>query len=258
MIKLPDFSAIGNNIEFLYGYILALIPLIWIKFTNRVANIFYMFIYITVIIPSMIFLINNKNIEFSSRTYFSGFILFSFFITHLITYLPPFRLQLSQSSKKILWILLLISTFGLSAYFLISNPGMLKNVQLFDVYEKRLEIREAIQTGSRSRINSYLANWLGTAIAPFLGVVGYRKKNVFLIVLALAAAYISFGISSQKTAFFSLIIALSFVVFALFIQGRSRKNVDISLIVAFVLIFGYSVAPFVVDWIWFQEAESDF
>lgn len=211
-IRLPDLDYGAYNSNLIAGSLYAITPLIWMRNSDAPSKSFYVYLLFAVFVPSILFTIMNDMLDLNGRHIKCAVLVICMFIIYSQVFFPRLLVLNRVLSKKIiLWLLLIIG--GVAPLLLLAqNPSALLNVQFLDVYEQRLELRDAISSGQASRMKVYLTNWLGVAVAPFLTAMGIYLKKKWMIAAALFIALIAFSISTHKAVFFSSIIVLVFAI----------------------------------------------
>ncbi|MCE0506585.1 hypothetical protein LR948_14540 [Roseivivax sp. GX 12232] len=246
-LRLPQIDLMSILPDIALGYLYALIPLLWISRSDRPSKSIYIFLYFSNLIPISFFLVADHEMSILVRHFRALFCVLCFFIIYFAYLVPttsikPLRYQ-SQIGWGIIWVLVI---FG-PTYLVLTNPTAFANVSFFDVYEKRLELRDAVNDGSFSRINVYATNWMGVALAPFLAVYGFQTRRPVYIGMAVMIAFVAFAVSTHKTVFFTTIIVLLFAASTRYAQ-RLRLSIDgIALNLAFVIVIGFITIPYFVD-----------
>lgn len=231
--------------ELLLGNLIALVPIVWLRPTGRPSDVVYVYLYFSLLLPSIMYIMIYPSMPMP--IFNALFLVFCFFLISTVRYLGP----LMFPEKKLVRVLAWAALIGIGAcgpiYFFLSGQISTDNVDFLDVYDQRLAIREAVQTDALARFNVYLSNWMGVAVAPFLALWGIRRKNPLLIAAGLAVAFVAFAVSSQKTVFFSVVIAATFAV-VITVFGRFWKGPQHRLfLVALTIVLFYNIATTVLD-----------
>lgn len=246
-LRLPQIHLLGDMRDITLGYLYALIPLAWMSLSNRPSKCIYVFLYFSVLIPSCLFISTNQEMPVFDRHIYALFCVVCFFVIYIAYLVPTIGIRPLQYQTQIGWgIVWAVSIIGPS-YFVLTSPSSFANVSFFDVYERRLELRDAVTAGTIIRINVYLTNWMGMAIAPFLAVYGVQKHKPVYIGLAAVVAFVAFAVSTHKLVFFTTMLVLIFAA-SIRYGRRLRLPVDgIVLNVAFVIAIGFITMPYVID-----------
>lgn len=247
-IRLPRMDFWNDFSELMLGYVISLLPLLWLRaLDKRPSKALYTYLMFSIMLPSVIFLVTNDNMTVADRNFRAVFCVFCFFVIYLQYYAHPLKMRPIRYQGTIGWSLVLgVATLG-SAYVFLLNPSALANLRIFDVYEQRLDLRDAVNAGTFNRLNVYLTNWMGMAIAPFLAAYGIYTRRYRYVVLSVVMAFIAFAVSTHKSVLFTTLIV---VVFAISMQLSKRfallpKTTPLN--VAFVVIAIFLVVPFATD-----------
>jgi len=241
-IRMPRLIVTLHGLDLLLGLVYILLPFLWLRLSEmRPSKVLYIFFVFSILLPSVIFLSTNETMSFTERHGRALFCVFCFFIIYLPYFLPAPPIAEFRLQRAVGWPLML-GFLAVSCLYVVGlNPSALTSLNVLDVYGQRLEIREALASGSFSRINVYLTNWLGLAFAPFLVCYGIFYQRPRFVLLALVVAVLAFAISSHKSVLFSTVISGLFAVAiyyrVLFSWPRNRAlNVALSLLVGFIVI----------------------
>lgn len=245
-LRLPTFDLSKDMGSLAMGYLYALIPLLWIRGSQRISKVLYIYLYIAVLIPSILFLVMNEVMDPVVRHIRALACVFCFFVIYCAYLVPLKTFQRIRRQRELGWgIVCFVAILG-PLYFVLSNPSMLLNVRFIDVYTQRLDLRDAIAAGNWNVLNVYLTNWMGIAIAPFLGAYGIHNRKPAYVLWALLVAYIAFAASTHKSVFFTTMIVLTFAGYLYF----SRRNFlvrNLTISVSIVIVIGFILTTYLID-----------
>lgn len=247
-IRFPEMTFEEQFPELALGYVISLLPLLWLRaLDQRPSKALYTYLMFSIMLPSVIFLVTNDYMTVADRNFRAVFCVFCFFVIYLQYYAHPLKMNPIRHQSSIGWGLVLgVATLG-SAYVFLLNPSALANLRIFDVYEQRLDLRDAVNAGTFNRLNVYLTNWMGMAFAPFLAAYGIYTRRYRYVVLSVVMAFIAFAVSTHKSVLFTTLIV---VVFAVSMHLSKRFAIlpkTIPLNVAFVIISTFLIVPFAID-----------
>jgi hypothetical protein len=249
-IRLPvlDYGPYYSSV--ISGSLYVIAPLLWMRDGAAPSKSFYVYILFAVFVPSVLFTITNDMLALLDRHIKCGVLVVCMFIIYSQALFPRMPAIDSLLSKKaVFWMLVLIGGIG-PLFLLAQNPFAILNVRFLDVYEQRLELRDALISGEASRLNVYLTNWLGVAVAPFLIAMGIYLRKKSMIAAALLIALVAFSISTHKAVFFSSLIVL---VFALCLSISRRFGTKLKtrhLGFGYTIIFGLLLPATALDYLW--------
>jgi hypothetical protein len=246
-LRLPTITLQDHWLDLLLGLFYALMPAVWIRSSARISVVLYVYLYLSVLVPSVLFVTTNEQMEGITRHIKALFCVFCFGVIYLgcITRTGRFK-RIHQQEKIGWWFVGALAVLG-SLYLLVTNLGAFQNVQFIEVYERRLELRDRISAGTFSRINVYLTNWMGIAIAPFLVAYGIYSKKRWYVAAAFAVAFVAFAVSTHKTVFFSTAIVLLFALSLRFATRLGLNDRSYHVNIAIVAVFGFLMISILID-----------
>lgn len=246
-LRLPSFSLSDAAFDLLVGYFLSLVPCAWITTQGRVSKTIYVFLYVSLLLPSIVFTMIEPNFGGMSRYVAVLMYLASFFVMYLCYYVPLLRIEPHRLAIQLGWLtVFLLGGLG-TLYFLATDSGAFAQLSFLDVYERRLELREEYASGARARIAAYLANWMGIAIAPFLVAYGLSYRKWRYVAGGMLVALVAFAVSSHKTAFFTALIVGLFIVTLHVLRKRGSHWQSPPVVVAIVIIVFFIGGSLAID-----------
>lgn len=246
-LRLPEIWRPELLAHLILGYIYSILPLIWFRFGPQVSKAIYIYLIFSLLVPSIIFIVTNTEMSSFDRHFRSVFIVFCFLFVYLIYLVPPINSLKFIFKKRLVWIFLAVLLFFGTTFLLLAHPQAVSDIRFFDVYDKRLELRDALTEGTFSRATVYLTNWIGVAVAPFLAAYGIYKRRLVYIFAAFGAALVAFSVSHHKIVFFSTLIVFLFALLLRFSAklGIGYNNYQIG--VAVVVVIGFLLAAVALD-----------
>lgn len=136
-----------------------------------------------------------------------GFLIFSMYKLNMHT--PG----LNSNNSVFLLLVLLVLCLGI----IINTHGTEINLRLFylsEIYKYRLMVR-----GNDTALSSYALFWSGRVLIPILFIIGFYRKNIFLLVVSTIALLLIFLIGgAHRSLLFSVFIILIFFLFKCYYQ----------------------------------------
>jgi len=246
-LRLPNIYFPADLFNLALGYIYAVIPLFWMSRSNRPSRVIYVYLYFSILIPSCLFLTTNQQIPVLDRHIHALFCVLCFFVVYIAYMVPTKMIRPLQYQSQVGWGIVWAVTILGSMYFVLTSRDSFANFSFFDVYDRRLELRDAVSAGSFNRMKIYATNWMGMAIAPFLAAYGFQKRKPLYILIATALALVAFAVSTQKTVFFTALIVLLFAASIRYARRLWIPIDGIALNVAFVISIVLITIPYLID-----------
>jgi hypothetical protein len=216
-----NYSLIKSLISILMLIISSLlVPLTIMNYSHIAYGILYIFTYIPLL---TYYTVKNEDSEFIIYVTLS-FVLLGF----LVRCLPRIRLAKVPFSYKILKLFILFFTLFSYLYLLVKIGFNFKFVSIFDVYEVRSAYSE-----KSNRIVSYLINWQGNVINPFLFALFLNKKKYLGVLLSVFLQLLLYMQTGFKTLFFSYLFIL-----CLYLLIRNRRMIYIVLGPIIIVLLG--------------------
>lgn len=253
-LRLPEISLSSSGGALLAGYFLALVPCIWLSPRGRASKTVYVYLYIALLLPAIIFTVSDTALDGSSRFVAVFVYLLSFFVIYLGYYFSLIKLQPNKLTMQLGQVtILFIGIFGI-LYFFASDTHLFSKFSFIDVYEKRLELREEFYSGARARIKAYLANWMGLAIAPFLVAYGLRYARWRLAILGIFIALVAFAASTHKLNLFTSVITAVFVATLMFFQKRDSQWKSPPIVMGITIGVFFIGGGLLIDMVFFKQS----
>jgi len=184
----------------LLGFALALFPAYWMPITvERPSQVVLWWLYVSVIIPSMFIPFHVLETPASVTAQLS-FALAICFALACACSSRPLTIRLPSSGLKPAVTCMWLSSFVILMCVAISQKdGFHITFSLSDVYDRRLEVRDAIEGGS---LKSYALAILRWSVAPILIAEGIVRRKPFWFVAGAMGAIFSFSFSGEKLTLF--------------------------------------------------------
>lgn len=246
-IRLPTLLVTVQMWDILLGLCYVLLPFAWLRFSGRFpSKVLYIYFLFSILLPAVLFLVTNETMGWAERHGRAVFCVFCFLVIYIPYWAPKLRLPELRRQSDAGWKILFVGLILSCVYLIALDPSALAGLSVLDVYGQRLEIRDGLENGDFSRINVYLTNWMGLAIAPFLVSYGIFYTRWRFVFLALVVAFIAFSISSHKSVLFATPIS---GLFAVALRYRTALALPRNLIinVGFSILVAFLVMPFVLD-----------
>lgn len=228
-LRLEQFSVRDEFWMLAFGYLISIIPFLWISPGRSVIKCVYVTIYVTLFVPSLFFILINKAIDQDLRIVFALALLANALVLYVPEMIKPVGLNigtlLTKCGRLVLLALLL-------AILVVLLPRLTDLAQLIDVralYQRRLELRSGYFSGESSRIIVYFANWAGMAFAPFFVALAIGRRSVPLLVLGVLIALVAFAASTNRINLFpSALVALIGMATVGWNRQEARRHVGIA------------------------------
>lgn len=204
---------------------------------TRPSDYLFLLLYFLLYIPSIAFFAMQSSI-FNTEEIFATLIFsISFNMLLLKNVFPVRRVSLRQTlSRRFWWAGISVLIGGMVLAALIFGEYGIKSFTE-NVYERRRYIKEGL-TDIPAFI-FYICNWLGSAIAPVLTVIGLARKSPTLVLLGLLSGILSFTISTHKI---NALTAIVTGLFYLFLRRKATSDAAaFRTAVYFILTFVYFI-----------------
>jgi hypothetical protein len=193
------------------SWALALAPSLWMPIAlDRPSQVVYWFLYLLVLVPSMLVPAVALPLEWTSVLQLSGTLFCAFAVLGATFALPRLRIPAVRLSRLQFWL-----GFGLAAMAL---TGIVVKVfglklslpSLGEVYGVRAEYKAAlVEAGGPV---GYAVTWLARVFYPVLLIHGFVRRNPVLFAAGLAGQLMLFSITGLKGVFFNALLVLTLAV----------------------------------------------
>ncbi|MBS1704332.1 MAG: hypothetical protein JST40_00545 [Armatimonadetes bacterium] len=195
------------RIEFvLFAYVLSLAPALWLPLKlQQTSDLAQWVMYITLLVPCVFFPFHvserpPEEVLTMVTMFFLSYVLFSWMLLRL----EPIRLKPIRFSHEAFSWFLLVAIFLCTVMVGAQNGFQLK-LSMDDVYQRRLEARDAVAGGS---LAGYALAWLAGSFAPIGIVYGLVRRHFFLVAAGVVGLVSIFSFSGTKSSLFTPLVML--------------------------------------------------
>ncbi|MEI4197524.1 hypothetical protein [Roseovarius sp. E0-M6] len=225
-----------SGIYVLY-FVLAVLPGLLISAnTTRPSDYIFLLLYFILYLPSVAFFaMYNADFD-TAETFATLMFCVSFSAIQLKNLIPVRSFTFSQTPSRALRrsVLSLLVGVPILAALLFGEYSLESLTE--NVYERRRYIKEGLT--DIPTFVFYICNWLGSAIAPILTVIGMARKKPALVIIGVMAGILSFAISTHKINALTAIIT---GLFYFFLRKKGGNEASPKAAILFVCLFIYFI-----------------
>jgi hypothetical protein len=220
----------------LVGFLMALTPAFWLPVSlERPSQVCYWILYLCLVAPAM-FVPYQVLARQPDETFPLAASIWGMFallgLSHRCTL---FRIRAPRVHPTLVYAALVLGSLFLCGMIIFLSGGFRLNMNLDSVYDRRLDARDMVTSGSAV---AYGMSWLSSSIAPILIATGYLRRSLPLLGAGCFGALCLFSFAGTKTDLFCplFLLALFCIVrywgntFGLVLVGASTSLVVISVL----------------------------